>query len=158
MNSIFRTIFIAVACALLLPGPSKAGSTDDTEAAGRVAAALLSDYAAGVEALGLDRDKWVAKEKRFTDGFKTRYREAEKQARKADPEMGWDVDPLLQAQDVPGGKFKASDLRRGSDGTVRGVLVAFSKDGKRLTDWPSVPFAAVEVDGVWKVSALGEIK
>jgi hypothetical protein len=158
MSSTLRAICIAAVCALLWPLHNEAGAADDTDAAGRVAAALLNDYAAQVEAGRVERKTWVAAEKRFTPGFKTRYREAEKQAWKADPEVGWSADPLLQAQDVPSGKFRAAEMRREPDGTVRGVLVVFKKDGKRLAEWPGVPFAAVEVDGVWKVSALGEIK
>ena len=158
MNSTFRTICIVTLCALLGPLHNEASAADDNDAAGRVAAALLNDYAAGVERGGLERKERVASEKRFTPGFKARYREAEKQAWKADPEMGWSADPLLQAQDVPSGKFQAAEMRREADGTVRGVLVVFKKDGKRLADWPGVPFAAVEEDGVWKVSALGDIK
>jgi len=53
-------------------------------------------------------DKWLKTNPLVTDKFKTTYKKIEDDARKADPVLGLDFDPILNAQDYPDRGFEIS--------------------------------------------------
>jgi hypothetical protein len=53
---------------------------------------------------------WVENSPQVTDGFKQRYRFILDSARKADPELGLDFDPIFDAQDFPDKGFSLASM------------------------------------------------
>jgi hypothetical protein len=152
MNEI--RIFFAVSI-LLAPAVLGADSEAPTAQAANLAAAVMNDYVRMSSADGFSNEKrnqWIAKETRFAPEFRKRYVLREKAAWKSDPELGWGADPILDAQDVPRGKYQPGKAELVSDDEVRGVL--------KVSDagWKPVPFTAKRINGVWKISALSIIQ
>lgn len=52
---------------------------------------------------------WIQHNQLLTDNFKNRYKNLLDSARKADPELGLDFDPVLDAQDYPEKGFSISE-------------------------------------------------
>ena len=53
-----------------------------------------------------ETDHWVQRNTRLTPNFKKSYKEMVEAARKSDPELGLDFDPIFDAQDYPDNGFK----------------------------------------------------
>ncbi len=64
----------------------------------QVALTFLNNYVQSCNALQ-DSDRWIAENTQLSDAFKTAYKKLVDDARKADPELGLDFDPIFDAQD-----------------------------------------------------------
>jgi hypothetical protein len=92
---------------------------------------------------------WIQKNELLTDSFKKNYKNLVDSAKKADPEMGLDFDPIFDAQDFPdkGCELLNCDQNTGYI-TVKGKI-----------DWPefNLVLKVVSQNGKWLVDGCGAI-
>lgn len=133
----------------------RASGAEGFDGPSNLAAAVVNDYvrlSTSPDFSSERRAAWIASDDRFAPEFKKRFVLLEKAAWKKNPEIGWDADPILDAQDVPRGRYRAGKtLDSGSD-AVSGVLVVPDRG------WNPLPFSAARIGGTWRITALGTIQ
>ena len=113
-----------------------------------VALKFINDYVALLTHLpsAVNEDDWVAHNSLLTDNFKTTYKDLLDSAQKADPELGLDFDPILDAQDFPDKGFELVNC----DNETGYVDVK----GKELNDFTLV-LKLVRQNNKWLVDGSG---
>jgi hypothetical protein len=72
----------------------------DCSAASKEAAlSFMNTYVKYISADDADADQWVAESQTLSTAFKTAYKKLVDDARKEDPELGLDFDPIVDGQD-----------------------------------------------------------
>ena len=94
--------------------------------------------------------QWVSAKPQLTDSFKKAFRKTVLDARKADPEMGLDSDPILNAQDFPDKGYRAKDVQ------VNGDKATVVMEGIAAPDF-KISLTLVNVDNKWKINSIGDI-
>lgn len=129
------------------PTPDSATTTlsgIQREQAGRAALAFVNDHVNGL-ATRTDRsamDAYITAHPLLTEDFKRAYHDLVAAAEAADPELGLDHDPVLNAQDHPDGGFIVQAVEARGLVTLRGVdrpdfrmqLRILERDGRWLVD------------------------
>ncbi len=94
--------------------------------------------------------RWVNANPKLSDAFKKALRQAVLDARKADPEMGLDFDPIVSGQDYPDKGFRAKNVQITGD---KATLVMEGIDAPEF----KIPVVLVKAGNQWKINAIGEI-
>ena len=94
--------------------------------------------------------RWVNANPSLTDAFKKALRKVVVDARKADPEMGLDADPIVKAQDFPDKGYRAKDIQ------VTGDKATVTMEGVDAPDF-KIPLGLVNVGNKWKIDSIGDI-
>jgi hypothetical protein len=109
---------------------------------------FLNEYVQNCNKLGnaVGRVKWVNSNRLATNHFKVALKKMIDEANKADPEMGMDADPILDAQDFPDKGFELDSYNNKTN-----YLIAKGKD------WPDfkITVKMVKVNGHWLVDGCG---
>lgn len=94
--------------------------------------------------------RWVNANSNLSDAFKKALRKAVLDARKSDPEMGLDFDPILSGQDFPDKGYRAKDIQ------VTGDRAVVAMEGIDAPDF-KISVRLVNADHKWKINSIGEI-
>ena len=94
--------------------------------------------------------RWVNANPNLSDAFKQALRKAVVDARKADPEMGLDSDPIINAQDFPEKGYRAKDIQ------VTGDIATVVMEGIDSPDF-KISVQLVRSANKWKIDAIGDI-
>jgi len=94
--------------------------------------------------------RWVNANQNLTDAFKKALRKTMVDARKADPELGLDSDPILSAQDFPEKGYRAKDIQ------VTGDKATVTMEGVDSPDF-KISLGLVNVGNKWKIDSIGDI-
>ena len=94
--------------------------------------------------------RWIASNTFLSDGFKTTLQKKIKDARKQDPELGLDVDPILNAQDYPRKGYHAKEIH------ISGDKANVVMEGIGEPDF-KVPVELVSIKNQWKINGIGDI-
>jgi len=94
--------------------------------------------------------RWVNANPKLSDAFKKALRKAVLDARKEDPEMGLDSDPIVGGQDYPDKGFRAKDVQITGDKAIVAMVGIDSPDFK-------IAVTLVRSANKWKIDAIGDI-
>jgi hypothetical protein len=94
--------------------------------------------------------RWVDANSNLSDAFKKALRKAVVDARKADPEIGLDSDPILGAQDYPGKGYRAKDIQLAGD-KAKVVM-----EGINAPDF-KISVGLVNAGNKWRIDSIGRI-
>jgi Protein of unknown function (DUF3828) len=94
--------------------------------------------------------RWVTANANLSDAFKKALSRAVLDARKKDPEMGLDADPILNAQDFPEKGYRAKDIQ------VTGDKATVTMEGIDAPDF-KISLALVNAGNKWKINSIGDI-
>ena len=94
--------------------------------------------------------RWVNANANLSDAFKKALNRAVLDARKKDPEMGLDSDPILNAQDFPEKGYRAKDIQ------VAGDKAAVTMEGIDAPDF-KISVSLVNAGNKWKINSIGGI-
>ncbi|OAI42683.1 hypothetical protein AYO41_00685 [Verrucomicrobia bacterium SCGC AG-212-E04] len=146
---------LLVALGLIL-GVASSGAASPNEEVEKVVASFYAQYykeCLRKPAKG-DSDKalirWVTANSYLSDGFKKALRKAVVDARKEDPEMGLDFDPILNAQDYPEKGYRAKDIQANGD------KASVTMEGLDAPDF-KISVQLVKTDNKWKIDRIGDI-
>ncbi len=103
-------------------------SIDLDRTGAEVAATFINSYVKYVDELAVKGEtnfeseviKWISASPLLTDSFKTSYKDMVEAARRSDPELGLDFDPILDAQDSPN-SCKVLDYSEDGFVTLQGI-------------------------------------
>ena len=103
----------------------------------------------GKAATGNSFESWLQKNKLVTEQFRTAYQQLVAQAKKEDPELGLDYDPVFNAQDYPDNGLKIVSCEESGLVTL----------GSKAKDWESFKVFAkvVKANKGWLVDGIGAI-
>lgn len=92
---------------------------------------------------------WLQENKLVTDKFKTAYKQLEAQAKKDDPELGLDYDPILNSQEYPDNGLQILDCNESGLVTL----------GNKSKEWQSFKVLAnvIKAEKGWLVNGMGAI-
>ena len=101
---------------------------------------------------GADKNllRWVNANPFVSDDFKKALRKAVVDARKEDPEMGLDYDPILDAQDYPEKGYRARRTQ------ISGNKATVAMEGIDAPDF-KVSVELVSLQGNWRINGIGQI-
>lgn len=91
---------------------------------------------------------WIQKQPSLTDAYKREFKKVVMGARKKDPELGLDYDPILNAQDVPEHSLKATAVK--VNGNTASAL-AVEKSGFKIK------IGLVKIKGKWLINRIADI-
>src|SRR5712675_1583587 len=94
--------------------------------------------------------RWIEANSNLSDPFKKALRKTILNARKADPEMGLDFDPILSGQDYPDKGYRAKDTQ------VTGDKATVVMEGIDAPDF-RISVMLVNADKKWKINGIGDI-
>lgn len=94
--------------------------------------------------------RWVNANRSLTDAFKKALSKAVTDARRADPEMGLDSDPILNAQDYPDKGYRAKDIQVAAD------KATVTMEGVDAPDF-HISVGLVNDGKNWKINSIGDI-
>jgi len=94
--------------------------------------------------------RWIDANPNLSDSFKTALRKTILDARKADPEMGLDFDPIVKGQDYPEKGFRAKDVQ------IAGDKATVVMEGIDAPDF-KIPVVLVNTGNKWKINGIGDI-
>lgn len=144
-----------LASLLLLFAFARSAMAEDAEsAAARVAQEFINDYLQLIQSPDYrteERARRFRSDARLSKEFKERFARMEREIHRVS-EIGWDYDPVLNAQDFPDRGFRVVDLKAGGKDRMVGKLKALEPG------WPSVPFSVVLEGEHWKIDSIGAIR
>jgi hypothetical protein len=145
--SAMKTLFLLVlAAAFSLPAKA-----DDTAEATKVVNSFYSTYIAAVTKT-LNGEKVVQRSPQLSPAFKKAYAELLAKARKKDPELGLDYDPIVDGQDFPDAGFAVTSLTlKGASGSA--VVTSKDKSFKK-----TISIKLVKLDGKWLINGIEKLQ
>jgi hypothetical protein len=94
--------------------------------------------------------RWVTSNSSISDEFKKVFRKTVIDARKKDPEMGLDSDPILNAQDHPEKGYRAKKIQ------IAGDKAYVVMEGIDAPDF-KISLDLVSINNQWKINGIGDI-
>ena len=94
--------------------------------------------------------QWVNSNSYLSDAFKQVVQKKITDARKEDPELGLDFDPILNAQDYPDKGYRAKEIQ------IAGDKAYVVMEGIGAPDF-KVSVDLVSINNQWKINGIGHI-
>jgi hypothetical protein len=98
--------------------------------------------------------RWVMSNSYLSDAFKKAFRKMIMDARKKDPELGLDMDPIVDGNDYPDKGYRAKEIRIAGDKAYVAMEV---NDDPNFTRERPLPVELVKINNKWKINGIGII-
>ncbi len=144
----------------LLMGFASTGSAAPKEDAARVVDSFYAQYYKEIvrKVPKGDFDKavirWVMSNSYLSDAFKKVFRKTIMDADKKDPEVGLDMDPILDGQDYPDKGYRAKEIQIVGD---KAYVVMEGIDAPNFTRERPLSVELVKINNKWKINGIGII-